>query len=86
MRPPPTAAAPGGLGWGGAGGDPKWFADGQQKGAAAKAAFVARVKPQIAGTYVSKWKAGLGWATKTFTNEEGSGERNIRTRAGMPAQ
>jgi hypothetical protein len=110
-----------GLGWGGSGGDPKWFADGQQKGAAAKAAFVARVKadpklqaldigpdevmlavadqkaafhrelyarvkPKIADAYISKWKAGLGWATKTFTNEETSGERNIRTRAGMPAQ
>jgi hypothetical protein len=110
-----------GLGWGGSGGDPKWFADGQQKGAAAKAAFVARVKadpklrsldigpdevmlamadqkealhrelyarvkPKVADAYIAKWRSALGWATKTFTNEETSGERNIRTRAGMPAQ
>jgi len=110
-----------GLGWSAGGGDPKWFADGQKKGGAAKAAFIAkvkadpklkaldigpdevmlavadqrdafrrelyaRVKPMIANAYISNWKSGLGWATKTSTNEETSGERNIRTRAGMPAQ
>jgi hypothetical protein len=40
----------------------------------------------VAKASITKWRSGLGWATKTFTNEETSGERNIRTRAGMPAQ
>ena len=44
----------------------------------------ASVKPQIASLYLKKWRENLGWATKTFTNEEEGGERRIRTRAGMP--
>ena len=44
----------------------------------------ASVKPQIASLYLKKWRESLGWATKTFTNEEEGGERRIRTRAGMP--
>jgi hypothetical protein len=44
----------------------------------------ASVKPQIASLYLKRWRENLGWATKTFTNEEEGGERRIRTRAGMP--
>jgi hypothetical protein len=43
----------------------------------------ARVKPQIAALYIEKWHESLGWWEKTFTNEEKSGERNIRTRMGI---
>ena len=43
-----------------------------------------RVKPQIAALYIQKWKANLSWWEKTFTNEEKSGERNIRTRMSLP--
>jgi hypothetical protein len=42
------------------------------------------VKPRIGKAYLDSWRAGLGWMTKTFTNEEESGERRIRTRAGLP--
>jgi hypothetical protein len=42
------------------------------------------VKPQIASLYLKTWRENLGWATKTFTNEEAGGERRIRTRAGLP--
>jgi hypothetical protein len=48
------------------------------------AELYATVKPQIASLYLKKWRENLGWATKTFTNEEEGGERRIRTRAGMP--
>jgi hypothetical protein len=43
-----------------------------------------RVKPQIASLYIQKWKQNLGFWERTFTNEEKSGERNIRTRMGLP--
>jgi hypothetical protein len=44
----------------------------------------AAVKPQIASLYLKRWRDGLGWATRTFTNEQEGGERRIRTRAGLP--
>jgi hypothetical protein len=108
-----------GIGWSMSGGDPAWFADAKAKGAAAKAAMVAKVKadprlkhfaigpdevmlviasrreafhkalyaqvkPQIASLYISRWKESLGRIEKFFNpNIEQTGERNIRTRAGL---
>lgn len=46
----------------------------------------ARVKPQIGALYIQKWKESLSFWQTTFTNEEKHGERNIRTRMGLPDQ
>jgi hypothetical protein len=50
-------------------------------------ALYAQAKPQIAAGYIDAWKKGIGGWRKFFNpNIEKTGERNIRTRAGLPDQ